>query len=227
MADQCQTEINGLPILTGCIGDNELLLVMNSTAAGNNGGYGLRYARDVRNCFLSGLQFKFLQFTIGQAGSLMSPGDLGFTLNAVNVLQDSIFVTLDGTELPRNLNTEISYTLTYNAGGVTFLFNQAASLGQDYIIHYSASIGSLTPPVPSGSSNSGNSVQNGTGTQAMFVIPHGLPGAPSFVNVNAGSGDALSSAFYLTTDATNIYVNYSIAPPTGSSNLTFYWEAKI
>ncbi len=89
--------------------------------------------------------------------------------------------------------------------------------------------GLTTPVIPPGSAttNSGNSVQSGDGIVSVFSIPHGLVADPSYVNVTMGSGDALASSFYLTHDATNIYINYSIAPPPGSNNLTFYWSANL
>ena len=134
----CQTEINGLPVLSGCPADTELLLVMNSTAAGNNGGYGIRYVSEVRQCWLvNNLTATFFDFVIGNVGSPLAVGASSFTVNQANVIEDSVWVSLDGQELPRNDNTQISYTIVYNGdSGFTITFNQGAINQQQYIIHY-------------------------------------------------------------------------------------------
>jgi len=139
----CSTEINGLPILTGCPADTELLLVMNSTATGNNGGYGLRYASAIRQCFLQGLKFVFQQFKIGSGGSPMSAGDTSMTITLTApqaILQGSVFITLGGTELPQNDTSQVCYGVVYNSPtSFTINFDQGVENGQQYIYHYAYS----------------------------------------------------------------------------------------
>lgn len=72
----------------------------------------------------------------------------------------------------------------------------------------------------------GSSVQSGNGILTSFTIAHGLGSTPTFINVQSGSANAQSIS-YITADATNITVNFDIAPLTGTNNLTFYWEVSI
>lgn len=132
----CQTEINGLPILTGCPADTEVLLVMNATAAGNTGGYGLRYIKDVRQCWLQKLVFGFLQFTVGQGGSPISVGDTVITIDVDLAIEDSVNVILEGAVLDRDDDTQVSYTVAYSPTQIVITLNQGASNNQTYIITY-------------------------------------------------------------------------------------------
>lgn len=137
MAGTCQTEMNGLPILLGCPADTELVLVMNSTATGNSGGYGLRYIKALRQCFLAGLDFIFNQFTIGQGGSPMSNGDTVLVITQSGILEDSLNIILEGTVLDRNDPTQMSYIVDYsNPNQITITFIQGVQTGQTYIIIY-------------------------------------------------------------------------------------------
>jgi hypothetical protein len=74
--------------------------------------------------------------------------------------------------------------------------------------------------------NSGQAVFSGTGTQTTFTIAHGLTTTPNKVLVTAGSADAKGD-FYVTVDATNIYVTYATAPPAGTNNVVLYWRAEV
>jgi hypothetical protein len=135
---QCQTEVNGLPILTGCPADAELLLVMNSQAAGNNNGYGLRYVKDVRQCWLQSLVFTFLQFTVGQGGAPISAGESSFTVDIDLLIEDSVNVVNGGQVMDRDDSTQVSYIPAYDSeeGVLTITFNQAVQNGQTYILTY-------------------------------------------------------------------------------------------
>lgn len=74
--------------------------------------------------------------------------------------------------------------------------------------------------------NSGIAGFNGDGTTKNFVIPHGLISAPGkwFVTSNTANAAGIAS---VTADATNLYVNYSTAPPAGTNNLILIWEAEV
>ena len=74
--------------------------------------------------------------------------------------------------------------------------------------------------------NSGKYVTSGDGTTTQFSIPHGLVSTPNYVVVTPCSVGAMGS-LYVTVDSTNIYVNYSVAPPAGTNNVCLYWEAEI
>lgn len=76
------------------------------------------------------------------------------------------------------------------------------------------------------SENSGTATFSGDGTTTQFTIAHGLMKAPSKVIVVPASADA-SGDFYVTADATNIYVNYKSAPPAGTANVVLYWWAEV
>ena len=70
----------------------------------------------------------------------------------------------------------------------------------------------------------GTSTTNGGST--TVTIAHGLASTPNFVSVQPKSADALGP-FYFTVGATNITVTYGIATPSGTNNVSLWWEAKI
>jgi hypothetical protein len=70
----------------------------------------------------------------------------------------------------------------------------------------------------------GASTQSGDGTTVAFNIAHGFGSSPTFVSAEPGSDDARGQ-FTSTKDSTNIILTYAVAPPSGSSNLTWYWSA--
>ncbi|MED3974627.1 hypothetical protein P4639_14635 [Priestia megaterium] len=67
---------------------------------------------------------------------------------------------------------------------------------------------------------------NGNGTTSL-TISHDLGVTPSYVDVQAGSSDAGTAGIkYITSDATNITVNFSNATTVGTNNIVLYWRAK-
>ena len=143
MAEQCQREMNGLTILTGCPTPTEMLLVMGSTATGNLSGYGLRPYSDIKKCILGGLVFVLDQFRIGDVGSPIADGATSLVITQDNVLQDSVFITLGGPELPRDpITDQVSYGVLYDTptvGKFTINFLQPVQDTQLYILHYAYS----------------------------------------------------------------------------------------
>jgi hypothetical protein len=143
----CTIDESALPILTGCPGPNEWIVVGN--AAGGldpNGGFTVGYGRrlwsSLAACAVAAIKFFFQDFIVGNGGSPIAPGGTVITLTfsslGINsILQDSVFITLGGSELPRNDSTQISYTISYNPTNVIITLNQAASVGQQYVLHYS------------------------------------------------------------------------------------------
>lgn len=142
----CQTDLAGLPLLSGCPADNEWVLVGNAVGGLDiNGQFTIGYARrlwgDLRKCAVGSIKFKFTQFIIGQPGSLMNPGDTQLVLNfaglgITSIIQDSVFITLDSGELPRENTDRLSYGVVYNSGDVTINLEAGVTNGQLYVLHY-------------------------------------------------------------------------------------------
>ena len=69
-----------------------------------------------------------------------------------------------------------------------------------------------------------NATFSGDGTTAQFQIPHGLSSQPSSWIVQSGTADG-SDISHVTADGTNLTVNYSSAPPSGTDNIELNWIA--
>lgn len=132
----CDTELSNLPLLSGCPGNGEYFLVGNAAGGQGIGQYGRRLWSDIKSCILTSIKFGFSQSIIGQPGSLLPVGGTVLTISQANVIQDSVFVTLDGNELDRADNTQVSYTIAYNSNNIVITLNQGASNNQTYICHY-------------------------------------------------------------------------------------------
>ena len=142
----CTIDESALPILTGCPGPNELIVVANAVGGlDQNGnqtiGYGRRTFASIATCIVSAIKFMFNSFIVGQAGDLLGVGGTTITLTfsslGINtILQDSVFITFSGPELPRSDDTQLSYTVAYNATNVVITFNAAGETGQQYTLHY-------------------------------------------------------------------------------------------
>src|SRR5580700_2012505 len=132
-AASCSAElVNLVPTINTCPSDNDLILFCN--VAGQTGGYAFRAWSTIRQCLLQqGLSFKFIQFTIGQAGSPMNAGDTELVINVNNPISDSVGVILGGVVLDRNDNTQISYsTPVYTGTNISITFNQGVEDSQTY-----------------------------------------------------------------------------------------------
>lgn len=77
-----------------------------------------------------------VQFRVGDVGAPMVAGETTLTLNYAGVINPSIEITLDGTELPYDDNNQISYTATYNPTNIQIVFNQGVQNTQLYMIHF-------------------------------------------------------------------------------------------
>lgn len=77
-----------------------------------------------------------IQFTVGDGGAPMNPGDTVLTLTYSNVVNPSIEVFLDGVELPYGLGDRISYTATYNEDDIVITFNQGVVAPQVYRVRF-------------------------------------------------------------------------------------------
>lgn len=70
----------------------------------------------------------------------------------------------------------------------------------------------------------GESTRSGDGSTTTFYIPHNLEVDPAWVNVEAQSIDA-SADRQVRHTSTNIIIEYSAAPASGSGNLEWEWAA--
>jgi len=147
MAAPCEIDEASLPLLTGCPGTNEWVVVGNAPGGldqngGFTTGYGRRYWSDLFNCILKGLTF--VQ-TILKVGAGLTLGQTVIRVNQTNVIQDSVAVILDTGVLDRNDATRISYDLNYNdpaypgQPGFTITLNQGATAPQTYVVTYAHS----------------------------------------------------------------------------------------
>lgn len=71
----------------------------------------------------------------------------------------------------------------------------------------------------------GTSTQSATVYATTYSIEHRLGVTPSFFNVIATSA-AAGGFRYVSADDTYIYIHYSVAPPSGTNNLSWNWMAQ-
>lgn len=76
-----------------------------------------------------------VQFAVGDIGAPILNGQTSMTLNYAGVINPSIDIFLDGTNIPYGVNDRISFTATYNPTNIVIVLNQAVSTGQLYAIH--------------------------------------------------------------------------------------------
>lgn len=78
----------------------------------------------------------FVQFRVGDVGAPMIAGQTSLTLNYAGVVNPSVEITLDGTELPYGSNvSQQEYTVTYNANNIVIVFSNGVTTNQLYMIH--------------------------------------------------------------------------------------------
>lgn len=69
------------------------------------------------------------QFRVGQPGALMNAGDTQITFNFSGVVNPSLEITLDGTEVPYGDALQFSFTATYNPTNVVVTFSNPVQNG--------------------------------------------------------------------------------------------------
>lgn len=74
----------------------------------------------------------------------------------------------------------------------------------------------------SGSVKSGSTTKSGNSSTKIFTIAHSFGATPASALVIPSSTDAMGS-FITDVDGTNITITYSVAPPTGTNNLEYFW----
>lgn len=139
----CQIDESALPILTGCPGANELIVVGNAVGGLDaNGtytvGYGRRSWSSLIPCILGGLSFVYRQLAVP---TNLAIGATVIRVDQANVLSDSVQVVLDAGVLDRNDSTQVSYTVNYNDStypnpGFTITLNQGAQNLQTYVVTF-------------------------------------------------------------------------------------------
>ena len=134
----CGIELASLATLTGCPADDERFLVIGAAGGLGEFGYATRTWATIKDCVASAKAPKFdlLQLTAEEIGI----GETSFEVIAEGeVLQDSVWITLDGPELPRELTDRVSYGVVYDPDDntkFTINFIQGVVESQLYIIHY-------------------------------------------------------------------------------------------
>ncbi len=143
----------------------------------------------------------------------------GTLLSAFNIMSEAAgnydlrFQSIDGSGRNPNSRVEI-YGIDLGLGDTLKLYFAAGT--QEKVFMYGK-----------GFENSGLSTATGDGTTTQFTIPHGLAIEPSKVTV-IPTTDAAAANFYVTKDATNIYINYLTAPPSSTTaNLGWLWTARV
>ena len=76
------------------------------------------------------------------------------------------------------------------------------------------------------STNRGKSTQSGNASTKVFNIVHWLGAGLTSIRITPGSVDATGTPA-ITSDATNVIITYPIAPPSGTNNLIWNWEANV
>ncbi len=144
--------------------------------------------------------------------------EIGDSVLKTNIDADFVLKNTSGDVKIYHSNISPESVISAPIGSICF-----TNLNKFYIKNSGAS---STGWVEFSASKKGSSVASGNGSLTTFTIAHSLGATPSFANVQAGSIDSAGISF-ITLDATNITVNYSVAPISGTNNLTFYYEASI
>ncbi len=69
------------------------------------------------------------QFRVGNPGALMNAGDTQITFNYEGVVNPSLEITLDGTEVPYGDASQFNFTATYNPTNVVVVFSDPVQNG--------------------------------------------------------------------------------------------------
>jgi hypothetical protein len=145
MSERCEIEVGGLPVLSGCPDDAELFFISNANGGVGEFGYGQRTWASILSCIPLPPTDQYIpkfhqEKTEGDELSKTITPTAGY-----RVVDDSVNVSLDGTELVRldaetALDERIMYTVAYNPDGTALItfYNAGFPLpaGQVIIIKY-------------------------------------------------------------------------------------------
>jgi hypothetical protein len=105
--------------------------------------------------------------------------------------------------------------------GTTYLFNEFSGTttidGSNQSFYHNTGIIS---------ENASTETQSGDGSTTTFTIPHGLDFTPTIRNVWPESADAAGDFYISNATASAIEITYASAPPSGTDNLTWGFEAR-
>src|SRR5574343_95896 len=79
----------------------------------------------------------YVQFVVGESGSLMTAGDTQLVLTYDDILLNSLMISRDTATIPVNLSNQFSYNAVYTSTNVTITFNEPVSDGQLFAIRFS------------------------------------------------------------------------------------------
>ncbi|MFD0717599.1 glycosyl hydrolase family 28-related protein [Paenibacillus sp. GCM10027626] len=186
----------------------------------NSGGHGIEIGTNPKSLnfkggFIAGSSYAAAGNAHGIATALNYTG--GLLVDGMKIGQTAGEMNTQGYGVFINGGND-NYTLIGNdvTGNVTGGINDRAN-GVNKIIR--ANRGYKTE-------NGGQFSFNGTGSQKVFTIAHGLAHVPDYYHVTAASAGA-ATAFYVSADATNITVTYTTAPAAGENNVVLEWSAHI
>lgn len=130
-------DFSSLPLLAGCPGDNEILMVSGAVGGAGAGKFARRRYKDIKDCIAAGaITFVPLKFTIGEVGSPMVAGETALIITVSDAIVDSEFVVLDNTYIEPGETDTISYTSSFSTSEIIITFNQSVQNGQKYYIKY-------------------------------------------------------------------------------------------
>lgn len=147
MGTPCGVEIANIPEIGGCPANGEYFFMIGVAGGAYDQGYALRSVANVRKCFLSSIKFVALQIVVGVTldgggNVIMDDTDTQLVISQPNILQDSVWITNAGPEMPKD-GTGVSVAYfgdVITANDVTINFIQTFGTGTTVIVHYAYSI---------------------------------------------------------------------------------------
>jgi hypothetical protein len=77
-----------------------------------------------------------IEFVVGDVGAPILNGQTSMVLNYTSVLSSSVYISLDGVDLPVGVSDRISFNVIYISNNITITFNQAVITGQLYSVRF-------------------------------------------------------------------------------------------
>lgn len=162
---------------------------------------------------------------------------LGGYQNSINSSSNSIILggnslsltSQDNTVLiPKLLisnNTNNFMEILDSSSGGSVIFTGPLSATNTIQVPDASGTLALTSQIPE-SSHGESDPQSGDGVTTSFLIPYLTGTAPTFANIIPLTADA-TGLFYLGFSGTNIQINYLTAPPLGTNNLSWFYQAIV
>lgn len=171
---------------------------------------------------------------VGTIGNVEFLWSAGYINESTSGFSPTTFDTIQNKTINVDQNT-IKNSTTNNSGdilvsdGTGYRRFPRGTANQTLVMNSTGSNVQWTSSTGGGSgggalSAGGPATFSGDGTTAVFNIAHGLITPPESFFVLPTSNDARGN-YIIGLSGGNIVITYSVAPPTGSSNLTFIWGA--